>query len=52
MINRVHGHTPDMRALALPAGPSGFAKLLALMFRIANLTYAGPAFPMEAAHFA
>jgi hypothetical protein len=51
MINRVHGHTANVRPFALPTAPAGFSQLLAFMLCIADLPNTGPAFLMETPHF-
>lgn len=37
MVDRVHGHAPDMRATTEPAASSGFSKLLAFVLTITDL---------------
>gem|GEM_PF-1609664 len=51
MIKGVHGHATNLRPIALPAIAAGFAKLLAFVLIIADLTNAGPAFAMKLTYF-
>src|SRR5207342_607285 len=52
VVDRVHGHTTDGRALALPPHPAGLAPVDVGLLGVADLTDRGAAADVDEAHLA